>query len=294
MKLTLKFNLVLLAVFLAGLAITGHFTNNILQQNARDEVVQNARIMMEAALAARGYTIGQIRPLLETQMRYNFLPQTIPSYSATEIFNNLRKNYPKFTYKEATLNPTNPRDRTLEWEADIVNQFRNDEARIEAIGERDTPDGRSLFLGRPIKIKDPACLVCHSTVDVAPKTMVDLYGTANGFGWKLNETVGAQIVSVPMSVPIQKAESAFKTFMLSLTGVFVLTFIALNLMLRFIVVRPLGRLATLADQVSLGNMDAEDFKVRGKDELAVLAQSFSRMRTSLETAMKMLGGDEKE
>lgn len=294
MKLTLKFNLVLLAVFLAGLAITGHFTNNILQQNARDEVVQNARIMMEAALAARGYTIGQIRPLLETQMRYNFLPQTIPSYSATEIFNNLRKNYPKFTYKEATLNPTNPRDRTLEWEADIVNQFRNDEARIEAIGERDTPDGRSLFLGRPIKIKDPACLVCHSTVDVAPKTMVDLYGTANGFGWKLNETVGAQIVSVPMSVPIQKAESAFKTFMLSLTGVFVLTFIALNLMLRFIVVRPLGRLATLADQVSLGNMDAEDFKVRGKDELAVLAQSFSRMRTSLETAMKMLGGEEKE
>ena len=97
MKLTLKFNLVLLAVFLIGLAITGHVSYNMLQQNARDEVVQNARIMMEAALAARGYTIGQIRPLLETQMKYNFLPQTVPSYSATEIFNNLRKTYPKFT-----------------------------------------------------------------------------------------------------------------------------------------------------------------------------------------------------
>lgn len=283
----------LLAVFLIGLAVTGHVSYNMLQHNARDEVVQNARIMMEAALAARGYTIGQIRPLLETQMKYNFLPQTVPSYSATEIFNNLRKTYPKFTYKEAALNPTNPRDRPLEWEADIVNQFRNDDARIEAIGERDTPDGRSLYLGRPIKIKDPACLVCHSTVDVAPKTMIDLYGNSNGFGWKLNETVGAQIVSVPMSVPVQKAEKAFRTFMLSLTGVFAFTFIALNLMLRFIVVRPLARLATLADQVSLGNMDAEDFKVSGKDELSVLAQSFSRMRTSLETAMKMLGGDEK-
>jgi protein-histidine pros-kinase len=293
MKLTLKFNLVLLAVFLIGLAITAHVSHNMLQANARDEVVQNARIMMEAALAARGYTIGQIRPLLETQMKYNFLPQTVPSYSATEIFNNLRKTYPKFTYKEATLNPTNPRDRPLEWEADIVNQFRNDDARVEAIGERDTPDGRSLYLGRPIKIKDPACLVCHSTVDVAPKTMIDLYGNSNGFGWKINETVGAQIVSVPMSVPVQKAEKVFKTFMLSLTGVFAFTFIALNLMLRFIVVRPLARLATLADQVSLGNMDAEDFKVSGKDELSVLAQSFSRMRTSLETAMKMLGGDEK-
>jgi protein-histidine pros-kinase len=32
--------------------------------------------------------------------------------------------------------------------------------------------------------------------------MIAIYGTNNGFGWKENEIVGAQIVSVPMSVPL--------------------------------------------------------------------------------------------
>ena len=30
--------------------------------------------------------------------------------------------------------------------------------------------------------------------------MVALYGNKNGFGWKLDETIGAQIISVPMDI----------------------------------------------------------------------------------------------
>ena len=74
------------------------------------------------------------------------------------------------------------------------------------IGERETPTGRALYLARPIQISNAACLVCHSTIEVAPKTMLDLYGSANGFGWKFNEVIGAQVVSVPMSVPIERAQ----------------------------------------------------------------------------------------
>jgi hypothetical protein len=54
-------------------------------------------------------------------------------------------------YKEAALNPTNPRDRAVDWEADIINTFRNHPgAAKELVGERDTPTGRSLYLARPI------------------------------------------------------------------------------------------------------------------------------------------------
>ena len=81
--------------------------------------------MMEAALSSRNYTINQVKPLLETQMKYEFLPQTVPAYAATEQFNELRKKHPDYAYKEATLNPTNPRDRAADWEADVVNMFRN-------------------------------------------------------------------------------------------------------------------------------------------------------------------------
>jgi protein-histidine pros-kinase len=242
MKLIVKFNLVFVLVFLAGLAITGYVSNDLLQKNARDEVLQNARIMMEAALATRTYTATQIRPLLDTQMKYQFLPQTVPAYAATEQFNDLKKKYPDYLYKEAALNPTNPRDRATDWEADVVNQFRGGAKESELIGERETPSGRSLYMARPIQIKAEPCLICHTTAEMAPKTMVDQYGGNNGFGWKLNEIIGAQIVSVPMTVPFQKAHETFKVFMLSLTGVFLFIFVALNLMLLTIVIRPITKL----------------------------------------------------
>ena len=288
MKLILKFNLVFVAIFLIGLGVAGYTSNQLLQQNAREETLQNARLVMEAALATRAYTAGQVGPLLETQMKYAFLPQSIPAYSATEVVNGLRKKFGDYAYKEATLNPTNPRDRAVDWEADVINQFRNGYDRGELIGERETPAGRSLYIARPIQIKDPSCLACHSTAEAAPKTVVDRYGSANGFGWQLNEIIGVQVVSVPAGVPIQRAQTAYRAFMLSLTAVFLFIGIALNLMLLAMVIRPVTRLSRLADQVSMGDMDVPDFRARGRDEIGVLADSFNRMKKSVVQAMKML------
>jgi protein-histidine pros-kinase len=289
MKLIVKFNLVFLLIFAAGLTVAAYISRDLLERKARDEVLQNARIMMESALASRTYTSNQVRPLLETQMKYEFRPQSVPAFAATEQLNDLRKKFVDYSYKEATLNPTNPRDRVTDWEGDIVNQLRQNPERQEIVGERETLTGRALYLARPIQIKSEACLTCHSTVDAAPKTMIDLYGPANGFGWKLNEVVGAQIVSVPMALPIKRSEDTFKVFMISLTMVFVFIFVALNLMLYTIVIRPVMKLSQVADQVSLGQLDATGFTVTGKDEIAGLAGSFERMRTSLVQAMKMLG-----
>jgi protein-histidine pros-kinase len=288
MKLALKFNIVFIVVFLLGLAAAGAISRDLLQRNAREEIAQHARLLMEAALAARGYTSTQVAPLLQTQMKYAFLPQSVPAYAATEIFSDLRKKFPEYGYKEATLNPTNPRDRASDWEADIVNQFRNVSDKTEVIGERDTPNGRSFYVARPIQIKSEGCLPCHSTVDAAPKTMIEKYGPANGFGWKLNEIIGAQIVSVPTDVPLARADAAFRTFMTSLTVVFAVIFLALNLMLYFVVIRPVTRLSKMADEVSLGKMDVAEFPVRSGDEIGRLAASFNRMKKSLVQAMKML------
>jgi HAMP domain-containing protein len=288
MGLRLKFNLILFLVFLMGFGVTGWISNELLQRNARDEIVRNAGLMMEAALAIRGYTVSQIRPNLEMQLMRVFLPQSVPAYAATETINELRKKHPDYSYKEATLNPTNPRNRATDWEADIVETFRNNPARKEIIGERDTPTGRSLYIARPIQVKNPGCLTCHSIPGVAPKSMLKLYGEANGFGWKLNEIVGAQVVSVPMSLPIENANRAFRTFMMLLAAVFVAVFFVLNLMLSWMIVRPIHRMSRAADRVSTGDFEIEEFSERGRDEIAVLGASFNRMRRSLQKAMQMI------
>jgi HAMP domain-containing protein len=288
MKLIWKFNLVLLGILVLGFLVTAYVSRNALQANAREEILQNARLMMEAALSSRNYTTTQVKPLLETQLKYQFLPQSVPAYAATEEFKELRKKHPDYAYKEATLNPTNPRNRAADWEADVVNNFRQTAAAAEMVGERDTPIGRSLYLARPIQVKSKACLECHSTVDVAPKTMIDLYGPANGFGWKMDEVIGAQIVSVPMELAIARANATFKAFMGSLAVVFLAIFVLLNVMLYTMVIRRVTRLAGIADQVSLGNLDAGEFKAGSKDEIGTLSEAMGRMKASLVQAMKML------
>src|SRR6267378_7586177 len=289
MKLLFKFNLVFLLLFLLGIAACGYISRGLLQRNAQEEIADNARLLMANALAVRAYTNSQIKPLLDTQMKYTFLPQSVPAYSATEVLNDLRKKYPEYSYKEAMLNPTNPRDRAVDWEADIVNQFRNGAAG-ELFGVRDTPTGQALFFARPLKISDATCLVCHSTVEIAPRTMVDKYGPANGFGWNLNETVGAQIVSVPTAVPLARAQKAFNTFMLSLAAVLAAIGFVLNLLLYWMFIRPVTRISALADRVSLGELDAVDLNVRSGDEIQTLAESLARMRKSMAQALQLLGG----
>ncbi|MBB5018765.1 protein-histidine pros-kinase [Chitinivorax tropicus] len=288
MKLIVKFNLIFVSMFLLGLSVAGSISYNLLQKNAREEILQNARIIMQSTLATRSYTSAQIAPLLQTQLKYTFLPQTVSAFAATETFNLLRHVYPEFSYKEATLNPTNPRNRVTDWEADIVNQFRNNDNVKEVIGERDTPTGKALYLAQPLRVGSAACLQCHSTVEAAPATMIEKYGNANGFGWKLNEIVGAQVVTIPSDVPLKRAHQAFQMFMLSLTSVFLVIFLALNLMLYKMVIRPVTQLSQLADEVSLGNLDAPEFPVKGKDEISALGASFDRMRKSLVKALNLL------
>jgi protein-histidine pros-kinase len=288
LSLATKFNIVFVSIFVVGFVAATAIAHFLLKENAREETLDKARMLMHSALAARGYTSSQISPLLKTQLKYEFLPQSVPSYSATEHLNALLKTYPDFSYKEATLNPTNLRDRASDWEADVVNKLRQTSTITEHVGERLTPTGPSLYIARPLRITDPACLSCHSVPDAAPKTMLDIYGRNNGFGWKLNEVIGAQVVSVPMSVPLQRANDMLETFMLSMLGVFAFLFVALNVMVHLFVTRRITQMSALADQISMGKFDAAEFNVAGNDELSVLAQSFGRMRTSLATAMNML------
>lgn len=291
LSLTAKFNIVLVLIFLAGFAVAAYVSNALLLKNAREEVLQDARILMESALASRAYTIKHIKPLLENQMKYQMVPESVPSFAATENLATVRKNFPEYTYKEATLNPTNPRDRATGWEVDVVQTLRNNNDMPEFVGDRDDVSGATLYIARPIKIKDAACLVCHSTVDVAPKTLIDAYGPNNGFGWGFQETVGAQIVTVPQSVALQRAHSALVTFLGSLLGIFLAIFIAFNVMLRVIITRPVLRLAKFADSVSMGHLEEPDITVKGSDEIAKLTEAFNRMRNSTVSALKMLEGE---
>ncbi|MGF1446266.1 MAG: DUF3365 domain-containing protein [Pikeienuella sp.] len=291
MSLRLKFNLVLLLGLSLGYGVIGFFLWGFLSENARDEVLAKARVMRESARAMRSYTADEIRPLLQTIEGVGFLPHTVPSFAAHENFRRVSdsdEQYREYAYKEAALNPTNPADRATDWEADIIRAFREDEGLSELVVERDAATGPMLALAHPIRITNQGCLQCHSTPAVAPASMVDKYGPSNGFGWQLNEVVGAQIVSVPMSNPVERAQQTFYVVMASLGAVFMVMLVITNMLLGLVVIRPIVRLSELASEISLGNLDAPEMEPKGGGEIASLTESFNRMRRSLENALRMI------
>ncbi|HEY6322100.1 MAG TPA: DUF3365 domain-containing protein [Thermoanaerobaculia bacterium] len=289
MRLLLKLNLVLLLTFGAGVAISGYVAHEFLQQNAREQVLQQARLMMDAALATRTYTAEQITPLLAARGAYrrSFPPQMVAAYSAKEIFSSLRAKASLYTYKEAALNPTNPRDRALDWEAELIESFHNHPALGEATGVRLSAEGPSLYLAHPLKMA-PACEECHTTPRAAPASMLKIYGRVNGFNWQPGDTIAAQIVSVPMALPVAIANRAFRSLMMTLVGAALATFLLLDLFIIMVVIRPVTRLSAVAEEISKGALTVPELEVKGGDEVALLTRSFNRMVLSLAKAIKLL------
>jgi len=288
MGLRVKFNLVILAAFAVGFLVAAVALYRVYTDNAREQVMQNARIMMTAANAIRKYTTQELVPLLPHERDGKFVPETVPAYAAQKNLKDIQAAFAGFTYREPALNPTNLSDRAQDWEADIIGLFRNNPATEELVAERETPIGPTLNLARPISIATEACLGCHSTPSDAPAALTRTYGSVNGFGWKLHETIGAQIVSLPMAVPLKLARTAYVTFLVVLLATFAIVFVILNLLLHYLVIRPVMRVSLMADAVSLGEEDVEPYVKPGKDEISSLSVSFNRMRESLKQAMEMI------
>ncbi|MGI9025091.1 MAG: HAMP domain-containing protein, partial [Burkholderiaceae bacterium] len=142
-------------------------------------------------------------------------------------------------------------------------------------------------IAHPLSVSAGRCLICHSTAAAAPQTMRAKYGDANGFGWKLHEVVGSQIVSVPLSSAFKRADATWRIFLISMISLFGVLFVVANALIYFIILRPIKRLAAVAEKVSEGDISAE-FAIRGNDEIAGLARAFERMRRSLEKTMALL------
>ncbi|MCC5630474.1 c-type heme family protein [Nostoc sphaeroides] len=289
LNLKQKFTILLLVILTFGLSLSGFALSSLLRENAKQDISSTGLMLMQTMSSIRKYTNTQVNPELADKLETEFLPQSVPAYSAREVFEILRKTpeYRDFFYKEATLNPTNLRDKADGFETEIVERFRNKSDLKEVSGFRSIPGGDIFYIARPLPITEQSCLKCHSVPEAAPPSMINLYGTANGFGWKLNEIVGAQIITVPANNVINKAHQSSLVIILIVSTIFIATILLVNFFLNRQVVMPLKRMTRIAEEVSTGHMDVE-FEQMSNDEIGNLAKAFKRMQLSLEMAMKRI------
>ncbi len=152
--------------------------------------------------------------------------------------------------------------------------------------------GDIFYIARPITVSKESCLRCHSSPAAAPKSQLATYGDKNGFGWKLNEVIGAKVISVPQSRVIELARN-LKVLVLGLLVACLLATVALiNVFMRKTVTNPIQKMARVAQQVSTGDMTPE-FQQKSNDEIGILAASLNRLKISLQIAMNMLDEEKK-
>jgi nitrogen fixation/metabolism regulation signal transduction histidine kinase len=88
-----------------------------------------------------------------------------------------------------------------------------------------------------------------------------------------------------------RAAQIRKLFVIPFLIFLVVLFAAVNLLLHFIVIHPIERMAGAAEAVSMGKIDTPEYHHGGSDQVGRLAASFNRMHRSLAEALRMLGED---
>lgn len=291
MRIETRFGWIIAFCFVLGVSIAGYVSYTLESRQARDEVTQKAQMLLETALAVRGYTVDEVAPIVkEAEAAHDvgkFRPQQVPSFGAQSTMRRLTKHYPDYTYRETSLNPTNIVDRASDWEVGLIRAYQDNTGLKELAGQLGEGANERFYVTRPIRLSNPACLECHSTPDVAPKSMIAKYGASNGFGWKLNDVVGLQVVEVPVAPTRKKALNSFFVTIGSLTCVFVLTSAIFLLLLRRHVTRPLEAITRSAHDISLNtrstgsppaNLHAEGGQFRE------LHEAISRLKASVDGA----------
>jgi HAMP domain-containing protein len=291
LKLATKFTLLLALVCLGGIVLSNVTLSGAIQHKGEDEVTAKAEILAQAMDSVRDYMDDNISPLLKERLEteLKFIPEFVPDHVAREIFEKLhqRPEFSNYLYKEATLNPTNPKDKADEFETKLVEQFRSQPELTKLSGYRDIGGQKLFFIAQPLTVKKVSCLECHSRPALAPKSLLATYGDKNGFGWKFKEVVAAQTVFVPAGDVFNSG----RKYMTLTMGFFVTMFAALVLLINWLlkqtVIHPIKQMTAIAHRVSnatitseqVGEFDSPSISqvARRADEPGQLARAFQHM-----------------
>lgn len=292
LKLGIKFTLILGIAFICGIVISGALLSQASLNRAEAIVANQAMLVIETMNSVRNYTSNSINPQLTPLQasQEDFIRETIPAYSATEVFEDLRSRndyFRQFFYKEATLNPTNLRDLADDFETALIGEFRQNPELEEIRDFRDRNGERFFFVARPLAINNVSCLECHGNPQDAPPSLINTYGVDHGFNWQLGEIMTAQTIYVPSETVFASYHRQWLQWMGLFTGIFAVVLLLINALINLGIIHPLQLITQLAHQISQGNVTPEEAEAiasqqlkalsKGGDELGVLAQMFQKM-----------------
>lgn len=284
--------LVAVVIFVTGLA-SYFLIDNLLGSIATARINNRARGLMETMLAVRQYANEKTTPIIEPmnfEQAQVFLPESVPSYAAKSVFASMQKmtQFKNYRYREAVTHPTNAEDLPTELEAAIIERFKSNPKLQEVSGDDINPILPFHYTARPLTVTSASCLRCHATPDQAPISLINAYGPKNGFGWKVGEIIGAQIVKVPMNEIVEKKDEIKKSLLVLIIACLVALALVMFYALDYLLVRPLAKFTVVADSASQSPNSTTFPKSSSVEELNRLQRSLERLRVSLLVAINLV------
>ncbi|MFM1941914.1 MAG: hypothetical protein RI897_896 [Verrucomicrobiota bacterium] len=267
-----------LALVFAGLLMFRTYTS------ARDHMAElattQARLALEFDLAIRNYVANSIRPEMQKRIgRDEFVLKAMStSYVAREIFDEVRKSFSDYVIKFSAENPRNPGNLPAgEGEVELLRLFAERPDIQEWSGQITLRGVRYYAHASPMRIEFE-CLKCHGKPEDAPQSLLADYGREAGFGKRLGEVAGMDLVAIPVS-RVEEVLAHQVLGDLGITGLWLLLlFAGILLVFRRLVTRRLAwmnRHFQLAAVEQGGLVAVSPLVLRGRDEIGLLAASFN-------------------
>lgn len=283
-----RFSLILLIIFLITLPTMTTVMYYFFRENAIREVAEKALLTMNSMESVRKYVGKELRPAVSKGQEGKFLLEGMSGfYILRKVAYNLQEIQPQYRYKQASANPLAPENKADSFEEKLLMKFQGNAAIKELTGLKSDGAVPLYYIARPVVADRPECMNCHSDPQIAPKEQVERYGATSGYQYIMNSVVGSNIIYVPASVPINIALRSTVMVAVVFSLLFFIQFIVINLLIRKSIIRPIENFVKVADQVSKAKFDNK-FEVDTEDELKTLADSFTRLKTSIVMLMDMI------
>ncbi|MDJ0623566.1 MAG: DUF3365 domain-containing protein [Desulfocapsaceae bacterium] len=289
MSIRVKINLVLLVIGVVTSILVAAFNYYEARNRVFSEAQKKAELISSFAMASREYTKQTMRPLaVKMAGKDSFYPELMAGFfvvrSIADIFAESQKGY---SFKQATINPILPQNKSNPQETEIINYFRSNRNVLVKKGTLSQSDKQVFYVARPV-VNKKGCMKCHGRKEDAPKEQRVMYTGNGGYGWQVNDVVAALITYVPIETALDELKTiALKTIMAGFAAIAVIM-LSISFFLNRIVVKPIVNLTTLTERMSRGKDLDKTIENTSNDEIGALCDSFNRMRVSVVKLIQMI------
>ena len=186
--------LLLLVCYLAIMSLT----YQQLKTSAIDQQLDDLRQHMLFQNALRGYVNEDLKPVFYQLQDQNILspdffdPHVLSgTFIAHQVYQRYaskisRQDMSRWEYKIAAKTPRNPINQASAEELKLLEKFNQDPTLTEFFRVETTPEKAAIYYAKPMQATTESCLRCHGDPSVAPKQLVERYGSNDSF----HESIG--------------------------------------------------------------------------------------------------------